>query len=232
MPALQNMQRIVPIIAVAIADRRWDHNMQFIVSIIAVATADRRWDHNMQRIVSIITVVTADRCWDRYNPHAIRCFHNCCCHCSSTLRSFHGLIVSIIAVATADRRWDHYMQHIVSIITVATADLRWDHCMAWINTLFPSVLLPPQVDVEIINDSQWEPDEEFYLRMSLLSDASEREGVQMGRISIMEIVILNDDGQLMTKRHLMACWTVRVSWWHAGWSLWLWRLRWWNELAV
>lgn len=53
--------------------------------------------------------------------------------------------------------------------------------------------LTAQVEVEIINDNQWEPDEEFYLRMSLLSAREEREGVQLGRISIMEIVILNDD---------------------------------------
>lgn len=49
--------------------------------------------------------------------------------------------------------------------------------------------------MEIINDSQWEPDEEFYLRMSLLNEPEARDGVQLGRISIMEIVILNDDGE-------------------------------------
>ena len=51
-----------------------------------------------------------------------------------------------------------------------------------------------QLEVEIINDNQWEPDEEFYLRMSLLNEQSERENVQLGRVSIMEIVILNEDG--------------------------------------
>ncbi|KAK7066236.1 hypothetical protein SK128_023517, partial [Halocaridina rubra] len=49
------------------------------------------------------------------------------------------------------------------------------------------------IQVEIINDNQWEPDEEFYLKMSLLLDSEQREGVQLGRISIMEITILNDD---------------------------------------
>ena len=48
--------------------------------------------------------------------------------------------------------------------------------------------------MEIINDTQWEPDEEFYLKMSLPLDPKKREGVQLGRISIMEITILNDDG--------------------------------------
>lgn len=52
-----------------------------------------------------------------------------------------------------------------------------------------------QIDVEIINDNQWEPDEEFFLKISLLMDQERREGVQLGRISIMEITILNDDGE-------------------------------------
>lgn len=49
------------------------------------------------------------------------------------------------------------------------------------------------IDVEIINDNQWEPDEEFFLKLSLLLDSEARVGVQLGRISIMEITILNDD---------------------------------------
>ncbi|XP_069978555.1 sodium/calcium exchanger Calx isoform X7 [Penaeus vannamei] len=49
------------------------------------------------------------------------------------------------------------------------------------------------IEVEIINDNQWEPDEEFFLKISLLYNAEKRQGVQLGRISIMEITILNDD---------------------------------------
>lgn len=52
-----------------------------------------------------------------------------------------------------------------------------------------------QIDVEIINDNQWEPDEEFFLKLSLLLNSEQRQGVQLGRISIMEITILNDDGR-------------------------------------
>lgn len=52
-----------------------------------------------------------------------------------------------------------------------------------------------QIDVEIINDNQWEPDEEFFLKLSLLLNSEQRLGVQLGRISIMEITILNDDGK-------------------------------------
>lgn len=49
--------------------------------------------------------------------------------------------------------------------------------------------------MEIVNDNQWEPDEEFFLKISLLLDQEKRMGVQLGRISIMEITILNDDGE-------------------------------------
>ncbi|XP_046399994.1 sodium/calcium exchanger 1-like isoform X2 [Ischnura elegans] len=59
-----------------------------------------------------------------------------------------------------------------------------------------------QVKVEIVNDNQWEPDEEFFLKLAIADDddtssvkgGEEREEkVQLGRISIMEITILNDD---------------------------------------
>ncbi|XP_042863418.1 sodium/calcium exchanger 2-like isoform X4 [Penaeus japonicus] len=49
------------------------------------------------------------------------------------------------------------------------------------------------IEVEIINDNQWEPDEEFFLKISLMFNTEKRQGVQLGRISIMEITILNDD---------------------------------------
>ena len=52
----------------------------------------------------------------------------------------------------------------------------------------------PQLTVQIINDNQWEPDEEFFLKVSLLPEDREPVGVEIGRISIMEITILNDDG--------------------------------------
>ncbi|XP_047736729.1 sodium/calcium exchanger 3 [Hyalella azteca] len=49
------------------------------------------------------------------------------------------------------------------------------------------------VEVAIVDDKQWEPDEEFYLRLSLLPHREDREGVQLGKISIMKIVIHSDD---------------------------------------
>ena len=52
-----------------------------------------------------------------------------------------------------------------------------------------------EVAVKIIDDNQWEPDEEFFLRLSIVDDGSfDRKSVTLGRLPIMEIVILNDDG--------------------------------------
>lgn len=51
------------------------------------------------------------------------------------------------------------------------------------------------VTVEIVDDQQWEPDESFFLRMSVpLTQRS----VRLGRKTVMEIVIINDDGELLS----------------------------------
>jgi len=49
-----------------------------------------------------------------------------------------------------------------------------------------------EIGVTIVDDNQWEPDEEFFLKLSLVSgeDAAD---LKLGRTSIMEITILNDD---------------------------------------
>eukprot|EP00092_Neocalanus_flemingeri_P005435 GFUD01005858.1.p1 GENE.GFUD01005858.1~~GFUD01005858.1.p1 ORF type:complete len:850 (-),score=199.84 GFUD01005858.1:223-2772(-) len=49
-----------------------------------------------------------------------------------------------------------------------------------------------EIGVTIVDDNQWEPDEEFFLKLALVSgeDASD---LKLGRTSIMEITILNDD---------------------------------------
>lgn len=56
-----------------------------------------------------------------------------------------------------------------------------------------------KIFVEIVNDNQWEPDETFFLKLSLCEDETE---VALGRTCIMEITILNDDepGILQFKR--------------------------------
>ena len=48
-----------------------------------------------------------------------------------------------------------------------------------------------------MDDNQWEPDEEFFLKLNLLGNDDHKE-VKLGRTSIMEIIILNDDGNMLT----------------------------------
>merc|ERR1712038_2078557 len=58
-----------------------------------------------------------------------------------------------------------------------------------------------EVSVTIVDDNQWEPDEEFFLKLALVKkdptlhagDCDHSGGVKLGRTSIMEIKILNDD---------------------------------------
>lgn len=52
-----------------------------------------------------------------------------------------------------------------------------------------------ELTVKIIDDNQWEPDEEFFLRLSIVDDGYDRKDVVLGRLPIMEIIILNDDGK-------------------------------------
>ena len=47
----------------------------------------------------------------------------------------------------------------------------------------------------IVDDNQWEPDEEFFIKLGQVHFGSGGE-VKLGRTSIMEIKILNDDGEL------------------------------------
>ena len=52
--------------------------------------------------------------------------------------------------------------------------------------------------VEILDDTQFEPDEQFYIRLCLIDEAKSRSvDVMLGRIFVMEITILNDDGNFL-----------------------------------
>lgn len=51
-----------------------------------------------------------------------------------------------------------------------------------------------QIGVTIVDDNQWEPDEEFFLKLSMVP-GEEYSDVRLGRTSIIEITILNDDGK-------------------------------------
>ncbi len=73
-----------------------------------------------------------------------------------------------------------------------------------------------EIGVSIVDDNQWEPDEEFFVKLTLIpGDASNN--VRLGRTSIMEITILNDDepGTLMFEKrgHLVkeSCGEAEVS---------------------
>lgn len=50
--------------------------------------------------------------------------------------------------------------------------------------------------MEIVNDNKWEPNEEFFLRLSLVHGESNK-NVVLGRISIMEVTIIDDDGMCL-----------------------------------
>uniref|UniRef100_T1E1A7 Putative Na/Ca exchanger n=1 Tax=Cupiennius salei TaxID=6928 RepID=T1E1A7_CUPSA len=57
-----------------------------------------------------------------------------------------------------------------------------------------------EIQVEIVDDNQWEPDENFFLKLCILPEDVGK--VMLGRVCIMEITILNDDepGNLQFKR--------------------------------
>ena len=48
--------------------------------------------------------------------------------------------------------------------------------------------------VTIVDDNQWEPDEEFFVKLTLIP-GPECDLVRLGKTCIMEITILNDDGE-------------------------------------
>ncbi len=51
------------------------------------------------------------------------------------------------------------------------------------------------VDIEIIDDNEWEPDEVFFVKLSIdLSDPANK-GCIVGQRAIQEVTIINDDGE-------------------------------------
>ena len=54
-----------------------------------------------------------------------------------------------------------------------------------------------QIEIVIIDDNEWEPDEVFFVKLSLDPDDST---TVLGKKTIQEITILNDDGQ--SRRYL------------------------------
>lgn len=48
-----------------------------------------------------------------------------------------------------------------------------------------------QVHIEIVDDFEWEPDEFFFVKLSI---PNKDEHIALGSVSICEITIINDDG--------------------------------------
>ena len=51
-----------------------------------------------------------------------------------------------------------------------------------------------QVDIGIVDDNVWEPDEVFFVKLYLDPDDPDTSDVVLGKKAIQEITILNDDG--------------------------------------
>ena len=49
-----------------------------------------------------------------------------------------------------------------------------------------------EVEIEIIDDDDWEPDEEFFLKIAIDPNA-ENKDIKIGKKNIMTVMILNDD---------------------------------------
>ena len=53
-----------------------------------------------------------------------------------------------------------------------------------------------EIGVTIVDDNQWEPDEEFFVKLTLIP-GEDSENVKLGKTCITEITILNDDGEMV-----------------------------------
>ena len=65
---------------------------------------------------------------------------------------------------------------------------------------FVSIFSDYQIGITIVDDNQWEPDEEFFVKLTLIP-GEDSENVKLGKTCIMEITILNDDGTLHINFH-------------------------------
>lgn len=88
-----------------------------------------------------------------------------------------------------------------------------------------------QVFIEIVDDFEWEPDEFFFVKLTIpeKSDGS-HEHVALGNVSINQVTIINDDGRLgilfATQAYLdrlenvkkiVMCWCA-PHWWYGGYG--------------
>lgn len=54
-----------------------------------------------------------------------------------------------------------------------------------------------EINIEIVDDDIWEPDEIFFAKLFLDHDDAHAQNVTLGNVSINQITIINDDGKLM-----------------------------------
>lgn len=53
-----------------------------------------------------------------------------------------------------------------------------------------------EINIEIVDDDIWEPDEIFFAKLFLDHDVAQTHNVILGSVSINQITIINDDGTL------------------------------------
>ena len=58
--------------------------------------------------------------------------------------------------------------------------------------------------VEIVDDDIWEPDEFFFIKLYLPNDRKQ-DDVVIGKVSINQITIINDDGKFISKILKLQC---------------------------
>jgi solute carrier family 8 (sodium/calcium exchanger) len=51
------------------------------------------------------------------------------------------------------------------------------------------------IDIEIIDDNEWEPDEIFFVKLAIDPTNPDAKNVVLGKKAIQEITIINDDGK-------------------------------------
>ena len=50
------------------------------------------------------------------------------------------------------------------------------------------------IEIEIVDDNEWEPDETFFVKLAL--DPNQASQVKLGRKNVMQVIIINDNGRL------------------------------------
>ena len=57
------------------------------------------------------------------------------------------------------------------------------------------------IDVKIIDDNQWEPDETFFVKLSIVGD--NQKNVRVGHKAICMVTIIDDDGEFKIQKKII-----------------------------